>query len=91
MENNQNNKNKECEVCGKEATNVCYQCLMYTCDSCFKLVHNRKSKINHKKDKIDYFVPIDTKCPNHPNSPNNLFCIDEKGMFFYLIIIFYLL
>ena len=80
MENNQNNKNKECEVCGIEATNVCSQCLVYTCDSCF-----------HKKDKIDYFVPIDTKCPNHPNSPNNLFCIDEKGMLFYLIIIIYLL
>ena len=82
MENKLTNENKECEVCGIEATNICYKCLMYTCDSCFKLVHNRKSKSNHKKDKIDYLVPIDTKCPNHPDVPLNLFCIDEKGILY---------
>ena len=31
------------------------------------------------KKKIDYFNPIDTKCPDHPAVPINLFCLDEKG------------
>ena len=25
------------------------------------------------------FVPIETKCPNHPKDRLNLFCLDEKG------------
>ena len=35
--------------------------------------------MQHKKEKIDYFVPIDTRCPEHDGNNINLFCIDEKG------------
>ena len=71
---------KLCEICDNEATSLCLKCVSYFCDKCFKYVHeNNKTKNNHKKEKIDYFVPIDTKCPDHPQVPINLFCIDEKG------------
>ena len=78
MEINQKNF-KLCEVCEAEATSLCLKCISYYCNSCFKLVHEKKSKNNHKKENIDYFVPIDTKCPDHPQIPINLFCVDEKG------------
>ncbi len=40
----------------------------------------KKKKIQAiKKKKIDYFAPIDTKCPENEKVPINLFCIDEKG------------
>ena len=71
--------NKECEMCGAESTNVCYKCLLYTCDSCFKIIHNKPPKNQQIKEKIDLYIPIDTKCPLHPTSPNNLFCIDDRG------------
>ena len=71
---------KLCEICENEATGFCLKCFSYFCDKCFKYVHeNNKTKNNHKKEKIDYFVPIDTKCPDHTQNPINLFCIDEKG------------
>ena len=54
-------------------------CFNYYCDNCFKPVHERNKNSNHKKEKIDHFVPIDTHCPAHENIPINLFCIDEKG------------
>jgi len=40
----------------------------------------KNQKNNHKKENIDYFVPIDTKCPDHPQNPINLFCVDEKEL-----------
>jgi len=52
---------------------------MYLCDSCYKIVHEKVVENNHKKEKIDYFLPVDTKCPSHPKIPINLFCIDDKG------------
>ncbi len=51
----------------------------YYCDSCYKFIHDIKDNKNHKKEKIDYFLPIDTRCPEHPKIPLDLFCIDEKG------------
>ena len=51
----------------------------YFCDICYKLIHEKKEINQHKKEKIDYLIPIDTKCPNHPIIPNNLFCVDKKG------------
>ena len=74
-----NNNQKLCEVCEEEATCICYQCTSYFCDSCYKIAHNKKREEKHKKDKIDYFVPIDTKCTEHPKVINNLFCLDDKG------------
>ena len=85
MDNNQKNF-KQCEICKVEATNLCLKCLSYFCDSCFKYIHDKQANNQHKKEKIDYFVPIDTKCPEHPNIPLTLFCADEKGK---IIIYFY--
>ena len=86
MEISQENKKQQkfCELCGEEAVALCFKCMIYFCDSCFKFIHDKKININHKKEKIDYFVPIDTKCPIHPKDRINLFCIDEKGKTYFL-------
>ena len=69
-----------CETCKDEEAKIfCFDCYNYFCESCFKYVHDRKKNSNHKKEKIDLFVPIDITCPDHERSPMNLFCIDEKG------------
>ena len=52
----------------------------YYCDSCFKIAHSKEETQSHKKEKIDYYVPIDLKCPEHNLIPMNLFCVDEKGI-----------
>ena len=70
---------KLCEICQAEATNLCLKCISYFCDSCFKFIHDKKVNNQHKKESIDYFVPIDTKCPEHPKIPLTLFCADEQG------------
>ena len=85
------NKIKLCEICETNATVLCLNCSCYYCESCFKFVHEKKAKSNHKKESIDPFVPIDTKCPDHPNIPMNLFCIDEKGKYIKIIYIIYIL
>ena len=69
---------KECEICGVNATSLCFICNEYYCDSCFKMNHD-KLKSGHKKEKIDIYVPIELKCQEHQNVPLNLFCVDEKG------------
>ena len=70
---------KLCEVCKKDATCLCYQCNSYFCDDCYKIIHDIKKDPEHKKEKIDLFVPVDLKCPEHPKDRINLFCIDDKG------------
>ena len=70
---------KTCDFCGSNSTSLCFECLDYFCDYCYKLIHERKLKSNHKKESIDPFVPIDLKCPDHPSNANNLFCLEEKG------------
>ena len=83
-----NKKNfKQCELCKIEASSLCQNCMSYYCDECYKYIHSKKENDNHKKEKIDYFVPIDTKCQEHPKIPINLFCIDEKGKYNFLFII----
>ena len=76
-----NKKNfKQCDMCkGADATSLCPQCFSYYCDVCHKDVHDRNINSQHKKEEIDRYVPIDTRCPDHDNIPINLFCIDEKG------------
>ena len=77
---------KICETCKDEnATTLCLDCHSYFCKDCFKYVHDRKKNSNHKKEKIDLFIPIDTKCPEHEGILMNLFCIDEKGKIYYNI------
>lgn len=71
-------KSPKCDICESDATSLCNTCEEYFCDSCFKLIHDKK-KAKHEKESIDVFVPIDIKCPEHPNVPLNLFCTDEKG------------
>lgn len=70
---------KECEICKLDANCLCYKCNNYYCEKCFKVIHDRKKNPEHKKEMIDYFIPIDLKCPNHIQFPMYLFCIDEKG------------
>ena len=72
-------KLKKCDICKIEATCLCYKCMSYYCDSCFKIAHNNEENKLHKKDKIDYFAPIDLKCLEHKLYPMGLFCLDEKG------------
>ena len=78
MENNQKNK-ISCPICGEIANNLCFECVMYLCDTCFKYIHDKNINKNHKKEKVDYFVPFSLKCPTHPKDRINLFCTDEKG------------
>ena len=80
-------KLKKCEVCKIDATCLCFQCMSYFCDSCFKLSHNNEEFKPHKKEKIDYFVPIDLKCPEHKLYPLKLFCTKEKGNLYNFLII----
>ena len=78
MESSQKN-NKQCDICGEIAKSLCFKCTMYLCDSCFKFIHDKTINRDHKKEIIDYFSPIELKCPDHPKDRINLFCIDEKG------------
>ena len=70
---------KNCDICGTNANCLCFNCINYFCDSCFKLIHDKQKNSNHKKEKIDPYIPIELKCKEHPKIPLNLFCIDEKG------------
>ena len=72
-------KLKKCEICLIDSTCLCFKCMSYFCDNCFKLSHNNELKKDHKKDKIDYFSQIDVKCPEHKLYPMSLFCVNEKG------------
>lgn len=73
---------KLCEICREEANNLCFKCVMYLCESCFKFIHDKNANKNHKKEKIDYFVPFPLKCSDHPKDRINLFCVNEKGKIF---------
>ena len=77
-------KHKLCDICGNDATSLCFECTMYFCDSCFKMLHDKQKNSQHIKEKIDLYVPIDIKCPLHPKCLQNLFCIDDKGKFIYM-------
>ena len=76
---------KECEICYSNATCLCFKCNNYFCERCYKVIHDIKNDPKHKKENIDPFIPIDLKCPNHPQDRMNLFCINEKGKYNYHI------
>ena len=76
---------KECEICKSNATCLCFQCNNYFCDRCYKLIHDIKNNSEHKKESIDPFMPIDIKCPEHPQDRMYLFCADEKGNLIFFI------
>ena len=80
-----NSKNiRECDLCNSNAICLCYKCKQYFCDSCYKLIHNKPKSSNHKKEPIDPYIPIDLKCPDHPENPLNLFCLEEKGKYYFI-------
>ena len=81
---------KPCNICENDATCLCFDCLNYFCESCYKLIHDKKKK-EHKKEKADPFVPIEIKCPEHPNGIMDFFCIQEKGkiLIYNILIIFF--
>ena len=83
MEKIQNNF-KKCDICGEQASSLCFNCIMYLCDSCFKLIHDKEQNKNHSKEKIDYFAPIDLKCPEHPKIPMSLFCLNDMRKYLFI-------
>ena len=89
MENNIS-QIKKCDICESNASCLCFKCINYFCEKCYKLIHDLKKSNDHKKEIIDAFVPFDLKCPYHPTIPTNLFCLDEKGKSYLLILIFYI-
>jgi len=73
---------KKCDICKSKPTCLCYKCMFYFCDNCFKLAHSNDENKNHTKENIDLYVPIDLKCPEHNLYAMGLFCVDEKGNIF---------
>ena len=76
-----NSKNcKLCDICKSQATYICLECICnYYCESCYKLIHDLKINSSHKKEKLDLFIPLETRCSIHNNNSLDLFCVDEKG------------
>ena len=79
MEKNQRTLIKECEICKEDANSLCFKCNSYYCEQCFNYVHGKKNNSNHIKERIEPFVSIDLKCPEHKDHPMFLFCVEEKG------------
>ena len=79
MDSEKHNLIKECGICSSNATCLCFKCNYYFCENCFKYIHDFKKNSTHKKELIDPFIPIDVKCPDHPEDRMSLFCLDEKG------------
>ena len=70
---------KKCDICKEDAIYICFSCKQYFCESCYKFIHEKKANSNHKKENIDFFVPFDTKCKEHPLNPICLFCVDDNS------------
>ena len=88
MDKNIRTKEKECEICKMAATNICFDCLCYLCDSCFEFIHIKRANLHHEKGSNDSFLSIDIKCPEHPKNSINLFCTTEKSNIFIHLFIF---
>jgi len=87
MDNDIKKEEKICEICKLTATNICFDCLCYLCDSCFEFIHVKSANLLHQKESIDSFLSIDFKCPEHPKNSINLFCTTEKrNIFIYFLI-----
>ena len=80
-----NNLIKHCEICNSEAKSECFNCFSYFCESCYKFVHEKSFNSNHKKEEIDYLVPIDLKCPEHPKNIINYFVLKKKAINYYYL------
>ena len=75
---------KKCELCKDIATNICFDCSFYLCDSCFKFLHEKKANLEHKKEDINPFISMDIKCSEHPKVPINFFCLTEKSNIYFI-------
>ena len=49
---------KVCEICKNDANCLCFQCISYFCDSCYKFVHDKKTNEQHKKENIDSYFQL---------------------------------
>ena len=73
-------KIKKCDICDSNATCLCFSCISYFCESCFKFIHDKQKNSFHKKESLDPYILINLKCQNHPINPISLICIDEKEL-----------
>ena len=80
---------KECFICGISVKSFCFKYFSYFCDECFIYVHKKERNNKHIKETIDYFIPIDTQCPEHPRQPISLFCLNENGNKIYIFILYF--
>ena len=74
-----------CELCKESATNICFDCQFYLCETCFEFLHSKKANTLHKKEDINPIIPLYTKCKEHPKVPISHFSPNKKGKLFYLI------
>jgi len=77
---------KECDLCEETATSLCFQCIQYFCEKCYKFIHDKKKNNQHQKENIDPFIPIELKCTEHPGNQLNLFCLNENSKYIYICI-----
>ncbi len=77
---------KKCDLCKSDAVCLCFICKNYFCENCFKVIHDLNKNSNHKKVTIDPYTSIDLKCQKHPEYPLELFCTNEKGNTYKIIL-----
>lgn len=71
---------KNCELCkSTKATIFCMKCYINYCEECSNFMHQKKSNINHKLEKLDENLSLDIKCYLHQREDLSLFCLQDKG------------
>ncbi len=73
------NEQKICDICKETATNVCFDCSFYLCDSCLEFIHKKKSNFQHKNETIEKMIPLLIKCEKHPKIPLTKFSKNENS------------
>ena len=70
---------KICDICKEPATNVCFDCSFYLCESCLEFIHEKKSNFSHKNEEIEELIPLIVKCEKHPKIPITKFSKDKNS------------
>ncbi len=70
---------KKCDICENDASSLCFDCIMYLCESCFKFIHEKEKNSTHKKEAIDPYITYNFKCKIHQLNQLTLYCVEEKG------------
>jgi len=78
-------KLKKCNLCNSDSFWICFQCKKYYCDKCWKIIHEIKKEKAHEKTKINPYLSLDFFCSNHQEYPLELFCLNDKGNFNFII------